>query len=100
MTENITVDMTNLSKEEREQLLAIITKANLKWEIPKNLKPGDTFKDVDGDASYNFPYFVFEAYIRYGFTWLYIVNNVKFDFKHYYPKCRIKQVYLPDYLNK
>ena len=49
MTENITVDMTNLSTKEREQLLALITKANPKWEMPKNLNPGDIFKDLDGD---------------------------------------------------
>ena len=49
ITENITVDMTNLSEAERKQLLALITKANQKWEIPKDLKPGDTFKDIDGD---------------------------------------------------
>lgn len=49
MTENITVDMTNLSKNEREQLLAIIAKANSKFKMPKNLKPGDIFKDIDGD---------------------------------------------------
>ena len=49
MAENITVDMTNLNKTEREQLLALITKANSKWEMPKNLKPGDIFKDIDGD---------------------------------------------------
>ena len=49
MTENITVDMTNLSKTEREQLLALITKANSEWKMPKNLKPGDIFKDIDGD---------------------------------------------------
>ena len=49
MTENITVDMTNLSTKEREQLLAIIAKANAKFKMPKNLKPGDIFKDIDGD---------------------------------------------------
>lgn len=49
MTENITVNMTNLNDQEREQLLALITKANSKWRIPKNLKPGDVFKDIDGD---------------------------------------------------
>ena len=49
MTENITVDMTNLNKEEREQLLALITKSNSKWKMPNNLRPCDTFKDIDGD---------------------------------------------------
>lgn len=49
MTENITVDMTNLNKEEREQLLALITKSTSKWKMPNNLKPGDVFKDIDGD---------------------------------------------------
>ena len=49
MTENITVDMTNLSDKEREQLIALITKANSKFKMPKNLKPGDTFKDLDGE---------------------------------------------------
>lgn len=47
--ENITVNMNNLSKKEREQLLALITKANSKWEMPKNLNPGNVFKDVDGE---------------------------------------------------
>ena len=49
MTENITVNMTNLNDKEREQLLALIAKANSAWVTPKNLKQGDVFKDIDGD---------------------------------------------------
>jgi hypothetical protein len=49
MTENITVDMTNLSDKEREQLIALISKANSKFTMPKNLEPGDVFKDIDGE---------------------------------------------------
>lgn len=29
--------------------IPLITKANSKWELPKDLHPGDVFKDVDGE---------------------------------------------------